>query len=198
MAIAQAQGLGLHLDTDAPSLDAEAKNIRNCVWHALYSIEAALVLITGRVPLIREVHCSAPIPGMPCQDDLKTDGKGYAVPDPYIICQRGLFAIINETVMILYNTQNTYMSPPAYQENVACLEARLAQWKSQVPEELSFETLPNAVTDITIDCEVGICKDCIAGMPLANIPFGNVAKIGSCGPLSQRSHDHPQTFLVPR
>ncbi|RPB28157.1 hypothetical protein L211DRAFT_801346, partial [Terfezia boudieri ATCC MYA-4762] len=151
LAICKAQGLGLHLDSDAPSLDTLARNIRNCVWHTLYSIETALVLITGRVPLIREVHCSVPVPGTPCHENL--DDKGHVMPDPYLFSQRGLFAIINESVMILYNTQNYCMSPAAYQEHVARFEARLTAWKSQIPEGLSFENLPTRVTDAVIERE---------------------------------------------
>ncbi|KAF8423342.1 hypothetical protein EV426DRAFT_534462, partial [Tirmania nivea] len=142
LAICQAQGLGLHLDSDAPSLNLMIKNIRNCVWHTLYSIETALVLTTGRVPLIKEVHCSAPVPGMVRNDNLQVDGQGNVIPDPYFFSQRGLFAIINESVMILYNTQNNSMSQAEYQEHVARFESRLTMWKSQLPEELKFESLP--------------------------------------------------------
>ena len=133
-----------------------AKDIRNCVWHALYSIETALVLITGRVPLIREVHCSAPVPGAPRHDSLLIDGQGNVVPDPYLFSQRGLFAIINESVTILYNTQNIYMSQADYQEHVAHFEARLTTWKSQIPEGLSFENLPTRDTDDITEREVGV------------------------------------------
>lgn len=139
LAICQAQGLGLHLDSDAPSLNRMTKNIRYCVWHALYSIETALVLITGRVPIIREQHSSVPVPGSTRLETLQIDDKGNIIPDAYLLAQRGLFAIINEAVMTLYNTQNTYMCQVDYQEHVSRFEVRLSAWRSQLPEDLRFD-----------------------------------------------------------
>jgi len=78
------------------------------------------------------------------------------VPDPYLFSQRRLFAIINESVAILYNTQNTYMSQANYQEHVARFEARLTMWKLQLPEELGFEKTPSRDIDGVVEREVGI------------------------------------------
>ena len=157
LAISQAQGLGLHLESDAPLLDACAKNLRGCVWHTLHSLESALVQITGRVPLIREAHCSAPVPGTVGRDILEIDDEGHPVPDPYFLSQRRLFAIINESVVELYNTKSACTSQADYQEHVARFDARLAKWKAQLPEDLKFELLPTRVTEATTEHEVDIC-----------------------------------------
>ena len=144
-----------------------ARNIRNCVWHTLYSIETALILITGRVPVISEVHCSAPVPGEPA--NLQLDNHGYVIPDAYLLSQRGLFIIIHEAVRELYNSQNLSLSQAGYQERVAHFDARLIDWKSQVPEALSFEGYPHEVIDATIECEVRVYMYHITRTPSANI-----------------------------
>lgn len=128
--------------------------MRNCVWHALYSIETALVLVTGRVPIIREVFSSVPVPGNTCNDRLQVDEQGNTIHEPYLYAQRGLFSVINDSVLVLYNTENTQMTQNEYQDRVEHFEARLQNWKSKLPAALTFDPLPANLHEDVIQREV--------------------------------------------
>src|SRR5690606_16131344 len=111
------------------------------IWHALYSVECTLLMATGRPRIIREVDCSVPVPGTFLQhsNDVETDAEGLVVPDPYLKCQRIIFAIISDGIAQLYHAKGQSRMFIWYHDVVERLEARLQQWKDEVPPELQWD-----------------------------------------------------------
>ncbi|RPA84028.1 hypothetical protein BJ508DRAFT_46970 [Ascobolus immersus RN42] len=141
LAIRLAQGLGLHLRNEAPSLDNVQKEMRTRVWYSLYYLETTLCLLTGRPLGIRDWDCSSPVP-RPIHDEMSDSYPNMNEgQDHFFLANRMIAKIFAEVSTELYSPRNSFSTSRDVANNhrtMQRLEAMLDDWRDSLPEELRF------------------------------------------------------------
>jgi hypothetical protein len=84
IAIRSAVAMGINLRSDTDSVTHLSKETRYRVWWALYMLDSALCVMTGRPPSSNEVFCTTPLPIPYREEDFWNDEIAQLITDQHL------------------------------------------------------------------------------------------------------------------